>query len=71
MSGIALPGCDLVASGGPFDLTFATRQLENLGFLIGIACWSPWISQVQSTELPSYFLKVQPWMEIKYSCGSE
>ena len=38
MNSTGIPGCDLVAPGEPFDLTFATRQLGNLGFLIGIAC---------------------------------
>ena len=65
MNSTGIPGCDLVAPGGLFDLTFATRQLENRSFPIGITCWAPWILQLQSTELPSYFLEYSLGMEIK------
>ena len=40
----------------PWHLTFAFGRIENLGFLIEIICWASWISQVQSTGLPSIFL---------------
>ena len=36
----------------------ATRK--SLLFFIQIICWAHWISQVQSTGLPSIFLRAQP-----------
>ena len=53
-------GCTQAVPGGLWRLTFALGQLENLTFFIQIICWAPWISQVQSTGLPSIFLRVQP-----------
>ena len=58
-------GCALVEPGGPWRLTFAPWRLENLRFFIQIICWAPWILQVQSTGLPSIFLRTQPC--IRYS----
>ena len=49
----------------PRCLTFAPWRLENLSFFIQIICWAPWILQVQSTGLPSIFLRAQPC--IRYS----
>ena len=34
-------GCALVEPGGPWCLTFALGQLENLIFFIQIICWVP------------------------------
>ena len=34
-------GCALAEPGGPWCLTFALRQLENLRFFIQITCWAP------------------------------
>ena len=57
--------CTLAEPGGLWRLTFALGRLENLGFFIQIIYWAPWISQLQSTGLPSIFLRVQPWMRDK------
>ena len=43
--------------GRPFD----PGRLEKLRVFVDIICWAPWISLVQSTKLPSIFLKAQPW----------
>ena len=56
-----MPGCALAEPGGPWHLTFALGRLENLRFFIQIICWVPWMLQVQSTGLPSIFLRAQPW----------
>ena len=50
-------GCTLAEYGGLWPLTFVLGQLENLCFFIEIICWAHWISQVQSTGLPSIFLR--------------
>ena len=50
-------GCGLAEPCGPWRLTFVLRRLENLCFFIEIICWAHWISQVQSTGLPSIFLR--------------
>ena len=55
-----MQGCALAEPGGPWHLTFALGWLENLRFFIQIICWAPWILQVQSTGLPSIFLRAQP-----------
>ena len=34
-------GCALAEPGGPWRLTFALGQLENLRFFIQIICWAP------------------------------
>ena len=34
-------GCALVEAGGPWRLTFALGQLEDLRFFIQIICWAP------------------------------
>ena len=49
----------LAAHSGLWHLTFAPWRLENLTFLIEIihVCWARWVSQVQSTVLPSIFLE--------------
>ena len=56
-------GCALVEPerGGPWRLTFAPGRLENLRFFIQIICWANHMLQVQSTVLPSIFLRPQPW----------
>ena len=56
-------GCALVEPerGGPWRLTFAPGRLENLRFFIQIICWANHMLQVQSTVLPSIFLRAQPW----------
>ena len=54
-------GCALAEPSGPWRLTFALGGLENLTFFIQIICWAPWISQFQSSGLPSIFLRAQPW----------
>ena len=46
--------------GGPWCLTFALGQLENLSFFIQIICWPHWILQFHSTEPPPIFLGAQP-----------
>ena len=53
-------GCALAEPGSPWCLTFAAGRLENRRFFIQIICWAPWILQVQSTGLPSIFLRAQP-----------
>ena len=55
-----LQGCALAEPGSPWCLTFVLGQLENLSFFIEIICWVHWISQVQSTGLPSIFPRAQP-----------
>ena len=56
------------SGSGPWCLTFAPVHLENLGknlsFVIEIICWVPYILQVQSTRLPSLFLRAQPSISI-------
>ena len=47
--------------GGPWRLTFAPGRLENLRFFIQIIRWANHMLQVQSTVLPSIFLRPQPW----------
>ena len=46
-------GRALAEPGGPRCLTFVLGWLENLTFFIEITRWAHWISQVQSTGLPS------------------
>ena len=53
-------GCALAEPGGIGRLIFALGWLENLSFFIQIICWAPKISQVQSTGLPSIFLRAEP-----------
>ena len=55
-------GCPLAEPSGLWRLIFVLRRLENLCFSIEIICWAHWISQVQSTGLPSIFLRAQPWI---------
>ena len=55
-----LQGCALAEPGGPWRLTFVLGRLENLSFFIEIICWASWISHVQSTGLPSIFVRAQP-----------
>ena len=50
-------------SSGPWYLSFFLGQIGNLSFFIEIICWAPWISQVQSTGLPSIFPKAEPCLE--------
>ena len=45
--------------GGPWRLMFAPGRLENLRFFIQIICWTNHMLQVQSTVLPSIFLRAQ------------
>ena len=47
-------GCALTEPGCLSCLTFALGLLQNI-------CCAPWISQVQSTGLPSIFLRARPW----------
>ena len=47
-------GCALTEPGCPSRLTFELGLLQNI-------CCAPWISQVQSTGLPSIFLRAWPW----------
>ena len=56
-------GCALVEPerGGLWRLTFAPGRLENVRFFIQIICWANHMLQVQSTVLPSIFLRAQPW----------
>ena len=60
-TGAEVQGCALAESSGPQRLTFVLGRLENFSFFIQIICWAHWISQVQSTGLPSIFLRAQPW----------
>ena len=48
---LSFQSCALYVAGpsGPWRLTFASGQLENLSFPLESVCWVPWISQVQST----------------------
>ena len=55
-----IQGCALAEPSGPWCLTFALGQLENLAFFTQIICWASRISQAQSTGLPSVFLRAQP-----------
>ena len=52
-----IQGCALAELSGPWHLTFVLGQLENLSFFIEIIRRADWISQVQSTGLPSIFLE--------------
>ena len=58
-------GCALAEPIGPWHPTFALGQIENLRFFIQIICWAPWILLVQSTGLPSIFLRAQHWTNIE------
>ena len=49
--------------GGPWHLAFAPKQLENLSFPIEIIYWASWISHVQSTGLPLFFLRAKPCLK--------
>ena len=53
-------GCALAESNGPWCPTFARGWPGNLSVFIQIICWAPSIVQVQSTGLPSIFLRAQP-----------
>ena len=66
-----LQGCALAEPGGPWRLTFVLGRLENLSFFLEIICWAPWISQVQSTGLPSIFVRAQPWVKATQSVKQE
>ena len=57
-------GCTLAEPGDLWCLTFALGLIENLTIFVQIKCWVPWISQVQSTGLPSIFLRTQPCVMI-------
>ena len=48
---LSFQSCALYVAGpsGPWHLTFASGQLENLSFPLEIVRWVPWISQVEST----------------------
>ena len=59
-SQLMMQSCAITARGGPRCLTFAPRRLKNLSFLIQIISRTLWISQVQSSGLPSIFLRAQP-----------
>ena len=48
--------CALAEPGGPWRLTFSLGRLENL------LCCAPWILEIQSTGLPSIFLRAQPFL---------
>ena len=58
-----LQSCALAEPCDPWRLTLVLGRLENLCFFIQIICWAHWISQVQSTGLPSIFLRAQSWMK--------
>ena len=47
----------------PLYLSFILGQPGNLCFFVEIICSAPWISQVQSTRLPSIFPKAEPCLE--------
>ena len=64
-------GCALAEPGGPWRLTFAPAQLENLRFFIQIICWAPQILQFQSTGLPSIFLRAQPCIYVIIVCWED
>ena len=66
-----LQGCALAEPGGPWRLTFVLGRLENLSFFIEIVCWATWISQVQSTGLPSIFVRAQPCVKATQSVKQE
>ena len=55
-------GCPPAEPSGLWRLIFVLGRLENLCFSIEIICWAHWISQVQSTGLPSILLRAQPWI---------
>ena len=44
----------------PLMTCFVSRVIGKSLFFIDIICWVPWISQVQSTGLPSVFLRGDP-----------
>ena len=52
-----IQGCALAELSDQWHLTFVLGQLENLSFFIEIIRRADWISQVQSTGLPSIFLE--------------
>ena len=49
--------CTRAVCCGPWQLTFALRQLENLSFFTEIICWAPWIifSQVEALGSLQFF----------------
>ena len=55
-------GCALAVPGGPLVPNFCSQKIEDPRFLLEIICRAPWISQVQSTGLPSIFLRAQCFM---------
>ena len=59
---IESPALGLCSSRAQWPLApnFYPRRLKNLRFFIQIICWAPWILQLQSTGLPSIFLRAQP-----------
>ena len=57
---LELQGCALVASGDPLALCFCSWATRRFLFSYRSICWAPWISQFQSTGLPSMFLRAQP-----------
>ena len=63
-------GCTLAEPGDLWCLTFALGLIENLTIFVQIKCWVPWISQVQSTGLPSIFLRTQPCVIILREKGA-
>ena len=54
-----LQGWAIVASGDPLEPCFCSWATRRIFFIRSI-CWAPWISQFESTGLPSMFLRAQP-----------
>ena len=62
--------CSSRALGPVAHITVVLGWLENLNFFVEIIRWAHWISQVQSTVLPSIFLRAQPWISYR-RCGEK
>ena len=62
--------CSSRARGPVAHITVVLGWLENLNFFVEIIRWAHWISQVQSTVLPSIFLRAQPWISYR-RCGEK
>ena len=62
--------CSSRARWPVLPITVVLGWLENLNFFVEIVRWIYWISQVQSTGLPSIFLRAQPCISYR-RCGEK
>ena len=62
------PGLCSSRAQWPLAPNFCPWATRKSYFFIQIICWAPWISQFQSSGLPSIFLRAQPCWPVEYSC---